>query len=199
MQTVNTRMILTALAALLLVPAAFAANNSKDQTLPAATVIAHLPLPATPGGRSFLHKEGNRQYLYIQRAGHDGYEVVDVTKPKKPTVVQGAAWPKDDNGNLEFLSGDIALDESSNRPQAAAQAPVTRSVNVLDMSDPANPHTIQTFNGVTSVVSDDSRWLVYLTNSDGLWILQHRRPSLYAPPRPCTSSDAISAMPPDCY
>ena len=48
-------------------------------------------------------------------------------------------------------------------------------VSVLDLSDPAHPRTIQTFYGVTSMLADDRRNLLYLTNADGLWVLHHTR------------------------
>ena len=63
---------------------------------------------------------------------------------------------------------------------------------MLDLSDPANPKTLQTFDGVTSILADDGRRLIYITNGDGLWILNHKqeRPPL----RPCGSEDAFSAI-----
>jgi hypothetical protein len=44
------------------------------------------------------------------------------------------------------------------------------------MSDPANPQSIQTFADVTSVVADDARGLIYLSNGEGLWVVQAKRP-----------------------
>jgi hypothetical protein len=43
----------------------------------------------------------------------------------------------------------------------------------LDLSDPKNPKTLQTFDGVTKVLAEDDRNLIYITNGEGLWILRH--------------------------
>jgi hypothetical protein len=43
----------------------------------------------------------------------------------------------------------------------------------MDMSDPKNPRTVKTFSGVMSIYSEDGRQLIYLTNDEGLWIVQH--------------------------
>jgi hypothetical protein len=59
------------------------------------------------------------------------------------------------------------------RAQAAGTVQTTESVRVLDLSDPKNPKTLQTFAGVTSILADDGRKLIYIANGEGLWILKH--------------------------
>jgi hypothetical protein len=68
-------------------------------------------------------------------------------------------------------------------------------VRVLDMSDPANPRTLQTFDGVTSVLADDSRSLIYIANGDGLWVLRHRQ---VRPPLPQCDSESVFSPIADC-
>jgi hypothetical protein len=70
----------------------------------------------------------------------------------------------------------------------------------LDLTDPAHPKVLQTFTSVTSMLPDGGRGLVYLTNNEGLWILKYTRAGLgpEKKKRPCSSTDALSAMPPDC-
>ena len=51
----------------------------------------------------------------------------------------------------------------------------TQSVRVLDLSDPANPRTLQSFSGVTSILADDEHNLIYIANNEGLWILRHEQ------------------------
>jgi len=48
-------------------------------------------------------------------------------------------------------------------------------VRVLDLSDPANPRALQSFSAVISVLEDDGRNLIYITNNEGLWILRHKQ------------------------
>jgi hypothetical protein len=65
-------------------------------------------------------------------------------------------------------------------------------LNVLDLSDPKHPRTIQTFSGVTSVLPDDTRQLVFIANNEGLSVLSHKQPYI----RPlCTSEDAMKSDP----
>ncbi len=188
---------------LLLVPGALAKkdkNKTKDQpTSPTARVIAHLPLEGPVARQMFLQAQGGKQYLYVDQGAKQGYTVVDVSKPSQPTVVKHV-----DSGKLRVVGSGLAITETpegDTSKTVAKSHPPTESVKVLDTSDPANPRTIQTFAGVTSILQDNGRNLVYLTNDEGLWVLsnppervmqpEHRKP-------PCTSESAIQAMPPDC-
>jgi hypothetical protein len=77
-------------------------------------------------------------------------------------------------------SGDVS---SVSRP--------AESVRVLDVSDPMNTKTLQTFDGVTSILSETGH--IYLTNADGLWILrynEYRRRQL----PPCDSESVFSPI-----
>lgn len=56
----------------------------------------------------------------------------------------------------------------------AATSP-THSVNAFDVNDPANPREFRNFSGVTSILTDQDRGLIYLTNRQGLWILKQRQ------------------------
>jgi hypothetical protein len=169
-----------------------------------ATVIAHLPLPQPTGNQMLLQKEEGKQYLYVQQASKQGFMVVDVSKPEKPNLLKRTAQSNQATaGNLEMVTPDVAIAEapekkantltSSNHP--------TETVRVLDVSDPHNPKTLQEFNGVTSLLPDGGRGLIYLTNNEGLWVLRYSRASLLEPAkkkRPCDSETEIMAMPPDC-
>jgi hypothetical protein len=44
------------------------------------------------------------------------------------------------------------------------------------MTDPTNPQPIQTFADVTSFVADNARGLIYLSNGEGLWVVQAKQP-----------------------
>jgi len=169
-----------------------------------ATVIAHLPLPQATGNQMLLQRENGKQYLYVQQAAKQGFMVVDVTKPEKPSLLKRSAESNQaTSGNLEMVSPDVAIAEapektpttlaSSNRP--------TETVRVLDLSDPRNPKTLETFTKVTSLLPDGGHNLMYLTNDEGLWVLRYNHPSLLEPAKkkqPCDSNSDIMAMPPDC-
>ena len=169
-----------------------------------ATVIAHLPLPQATGNQMLLQRENGKNYLYVQQASKQGFMIVDVSKPEKPSLLKRTAESNQAAaGNLEMVSPDVAIAEapeknpttltSSNRP--------TETVRVLDLSDPRNPKTLQEFNGVTSLLPDGGHGLIYLTNNQGLWILRYTRPALLEPAKKkpaCDSNSEIMAMPPDC-
>jgi len=183
--------------------------SASDQSAPKptdvpATVIAHLPLPQATGSQMLLQRENGKHYLYVQQASKQGFMVVDISKPDKPTLLKRTAEASQATaGNLEMVSPDVAIAEapektattvtSSNRP--------TETVRVLDMSDPRNPKVLQSFAGVTSILPDGAHGLIYLANTEGLWVLRYNRPALLEPAKkkpPCDSNSEIMAMPPDC-
>jgi hypothetical protein len=175
----------------------------KPTDLP-ATVIAHLSLPQATGSQMLLQKEDAKQYLYVQQAGKQGFMIVDVSRPEKPSLLKRTAESNQSTvGNLQMVSPDVAIAEapektpttltSSNRP--------TETVRVLDLSDPRNPKTLETFNKVTSLLPDGGHGLIYLVNNEGLWILRYNRSAPLEPSKkkpPCDSESEIMAMPPDC-
>jgi hypothetical protein len=175
----------------------------KPQDVP-ATVIAHLPLPQTAGNQMLLQRENPKQYLYVQQAGKQGYMVVDVSKPDKPALLKRTAESNQaTSGNLQIVSPDVAIAEAPDKTPTTLTSSnhPTETVRVLDLSDPHNPKTLETFNKVTSILPDGSRSLIYLTNNDGLWILRYNHPSLIEPAKkkpPCDSNSEIMSMPPDC-
>ena len=166
-------------------------------------VIAHLALSGASPQQMFLQQDDTKQYLYLQQPSQQGFTVVDVTKPTKPKMVSHVPQEK-----LTMLSSGLAIAEKSDNPAAAGASratgstegtrgggSVSQSVRVLDLSDPAHPRTIQTFSGVTSVLADDARGLIYVANGEGIWILSHQRVSRR---HECGSSDAISSAIPNC-
>jgi hypothetical protein len=177
--------------------------TSKPTDVP-ATVIAHLPLPQATGSQMLLQKEKGKQYLYVQQATKQGFMVVDVSKPEEPTLLKRTAESNQaTSGNLQVVSPDVALAEAPEKTPTTltSNSHPTETVRVLDLSDPHNPKTLETFNKVTSVLPDSTHGLIYLTNNDGLYILRYNHPSRFEPAKkkpPCTSESEIQAMPPDC-
>jgi hypothetical protein len=177
--------------------------NTKPTEVP-ARVIAHLPLQEPSGSEMLLQTKSDKHYLYVQKASKQGFTVIDVTKPQFPTLVNRTAASNDATaGKLELVGPNVGLaevpDKSSKGVIRNSDSP-TETVKILDLSDPAHPKVLQTFTGVTSILQDPGRGLIYLTNNEGLWILSHSRPGLTPAKKlpPCRSEDAISSMPPDC-
>lgn len=175
----------------------------KPADLP-ATVIAHLPLPQATGSQMLLQKEKGKQYLYVQQATKQGFMVIDVSRPEEPSLLKPIAESnRATSGNLEMVSPNVAIAEAPEKTPTTITSSnhPSETVRVLDLSDPANPKTLETFNKVTSLLPDSSHGLIYLTNNEGLWVLRYNRPSRLEPAKtkpPCTSESQIQAMPPEC-
>ena len=140
-------------------------NNSNNGSKERVSVVAHLPLPGSAVRQIFLQQENGKQYLYLQQNVH--FTVVDVTDPKNPRIVDRVA----SEGKLTDVGAGVAIAVQSDQ---SGQASVpTQTIRLVDVSDPKNPHTAKKFDGVTSVYSEDGRKLIYLTNSEGLWVIKH--------------------------
>lgn len=194
----------SAAAVILCMPGAFA-NNDRPTEVP-AKVIAHLSLEDGPGTQMLLQSKDDKKYLYVQKASKDGFMIVDVTTPQRPTVVKtSAAASNATAGKLEMAGSNLALavvpDKNAKGVLRNTDNP-TQTVNILDMADPTHPKVVQTFKHVTSILQDPGRGLIFLANNQGLWILNYPKPGIFEtkpkPMKPCNSESAIQAMPPDC-
>jgi hypothetical protein len=191
------------LGALLFTTGADASDSDVYPSYLQATVIAHLPLS---GGAQqlFLQQEGRSQYLYVRQPSQRGVTVIDITKPERPKVV--SQLPLE---NLTMVGSGLAIFETpensatvrtslstplatGNAEDARGNGAVLESVRVLDVSDPAHPRAVQNFDGVTSILHDSARNLIYIANGDGVWIVSHEQ---VLRRHECTSSDAMSPMP----
>src|SRR5580700_9794541 len=197
----------TLVPSLLLLASVLASASEQPATKPTdlpATVIAHLPLPQATGSQMLLQKENGKQYLYVQQATKQGFMVVDVTKPEKPRLLKRSAESNQaTTGNMEMVSPDVAIAEAPEKTPATltSSSHPTETVRVLDLSDPRNPKTLETFTKVSGLLPDGGHSLMYLTNNEGLWILRYHHPSLLEPAKKkplCDSNSEIMAMPPDC-
>jgi len=157
--------VILALPTLLPVNSQAAAQDSKNNGKEITKVVAHIPVPGSAVRQIFYQDEDGRRYLYLQQHVH--FTVVDVTDPDKPQIVDRVA----SGGRLTDVGAGLAIAVSSD--QSGEGTVPTQTVKLMDMSDPKNPRTVKTFTGVTSMFSEDGRHLIYVTNSEGLWIVKH--------------------------
>jgi hypothetical protein len=190
--------VVLAVGALLSTPGAVASDSDFYPSYLQAKVIAHLPLS---GGarRMFSLQEGGRQFLYVQQSPQQGVTVVDITKPERPKVVNQVHLE-----NLTIVSFGLAISETPKNPATwgaslgdgnAEGSPgddALESVRVLDVSDPAHPRSVRDFDGVTSILQDSVRNLLYVANGAGVWIVSHQQ---VLRSHECSSSDTISPLP----
>jgi hypothetical protein len=178
-------------------PSAIAKHRPTKANAQPATVIAHLLLAGTSVNQMSVHEQNGNQYLYIER-GEQGLTIVDVTKANQPRVINQVAWPNDAHaGTLRLIGADFALSETPEGGVGTVNDRTpTESVNVLDLRDPSNVRTVQSFSGVTGVLAESERDLIYITTGEGLWILRHQQEQRgRSDSDGCTSADAISTMP----
>ncbi len=176
-------------------PGANAKHRAAKLSEQPTTVVAHLALSGAPAIQLYLHENGGKEYLYIGANSKEGLTVVDITNPDQPNVIKRLAWPNEaSTGKLQMVGDGIALAKApDNDAAAAADVLPSETISLLDLSDPTNPRTILSFSGVTSTLADDARNLVYITNSDGLWILKHPpEQATYSKTRGCLSGDAFN-------
>lgn len=169
----RTTVAMFAGAALMLIsPAIFTAHTraaaqggAKGGIVERTTVLTHISVPGSRVRQMFFQEEDGKRYLYLQQNVH--FTVVDVTDPKNPKIVERAAM----GGKLQEVGTGLAIAIQSNNSDQASVP--TQSVRLLDLTDPKNPRTVKSFEGVTSIYSEDGRKLIYLANSDGLWVVKH--------------------------
>jgi len=147
----------------------------------------------------FSLQEGGRQFLYVQQSPQQGVTVIDITKPERPKVVNQVHLE-----NLTIVSFGLAISETPKNPATwgaslgdgnAEGSPgddALESVRVLDVSDPAHPRSVRDFDGVTSILQDSVRNLLYVANGAGVWIVSHQQ---VLRSHECSSSDTISPLP----
>ena len=130
---------------LLLLPGLQAGASDQPTPKPTdvpATVIAHLPLPQATGNQMLLQHDNGKHYLYVQQAGKQGFMVVDVTRPEKPSLLKRTAESNQStSGNLSMVSPDVAIAEAPEKTPTTLTSSnhPTETVRVLDLSDPHNP------------------------------------------------------------
>ncbi len=110
----------------------------------------------------------SRNYLYAESAAAHTVTVIDVTESARPKLLSSV----NGSGSLLAAAGDAALVSSEPRSTAGA----LRTISIVDFSDKANPKVTREFASVSSMVSDNQRGLVFLTNAEGLWILHRNQP-----------------------
>jgi hypothetical protein len=176
-------------------PSGVAAQSSTEQI----KIVGHLDLQGIHVKHIFMQRSGDKCYLYLLRPTKNAFAIVDVTSPEKPVLVDRAALQASPGGSVDLPEAGsvlaIALTPDQSSVTTTGSSPVslpTESVRLLDLTDPKHPKALKTFNGVTSINADSGRKLIFIANSDGLWIVSHN----HERPLPmCTSNSEISSLP----
>jgi len=136
----------------------------------------------------------------VRQPSQQGVTVIDITKPEGPKVVGQVPLE-----NLIMVGSGLAILEApetftttrtslttGNAEDPRGNGATLKSVRILDVSDPTHPRVVQNFDGVTSILHDSGRNLIYIANGDGVWIVSHEQ---VLRRHECSSWDALSPMP----
>jgi hypothetical protein len=180
-----------------LAPSAAAKHRPVKPSVEPLTVIGHVALPDTPVSEMFLHDRGDKHYLLIGDNSEQHFTVVDITEPNEPNIIETTAPPQDSsNGKLETVGGGLPLTKAPAKDSRAAAGRTSNQLaSILDLIEAANPQKIQGFSEINSILSDDRRNLIYVTNSEGLWVLM-LEPELPAASKRhgCSTEDAFDEI-----
>jgi len=157
-------------------PSMFAKPKEKKTAVSNLGVIAHVRLDGGSATRMVLMEKKGKEYLYLGLASSSGVCVFDVTTPAVPRKLERFAGAGGAQATDFQLVGDTLAVSSRGGEAISSPDSAPHSVTILNMTDPTNPKSIQTFAGVTSVVADNARGLIYLSNDEGLWIVQANQP-----------------------
>jgi hypothetical protein len=163
---------LSLLAGFLAVAPATEAKNKRAVSSPKdeIEVAGHIAVSGGPV-RSFLATQHyNSFYLYAQRGAGNSVTLIDVTKTDQPAVLGEIASASTPGSTLAVVAGTSALAVSETSQQSAVSS--SQTIRIMDYSDPKNPKVAREFDGVTAVSRDDSRGLIFVANTDGIWILR---------------------------
>ena len=151
---------------LLTVSASAKVHNNSDQ----AKVIAHVSFEGlTPLNMTLQKKDDGKYYLYVEHQQKEGITVVDIARPTHPKTLGEVSWPGPAQSSGLSLSGNFAIVSQSQNTLVSGST-AKQNLVLWDLSDPASPRVMQTFSGVVKWLEDD-RDLIYVLNSDGLWII----------------------------
>lgn len=152
---------------------AFAKNKTpKPPPKDTIEVVGHIPLSGSPVVRFQSTQHYSSYYLYAERGSGANVTLIDVTKADHPSVLTDVPYTPDAaSQTLVAVAGTAALVNADAAPTASV-ALKTQTLRIMDFSDPQHPKIAREFNGVTAIGRNDARGLIFVANSDGIWILQ---------------------------
>lgn len=139
-------------------------------------IVGHLALPAPTNQPVELGYHWGRNYLLL--SGNDRtFTIVDVTDPVHPAITEQGALPEAlQKPRPLLLVGTAGLLVGS---EETAPAPAVKTISIIQWNSPNGARVIRQFDHVTAYRQDPARSLVYIVDSNELWVLR-----VYAAPDP---------------
>ncbi len=136
-------------------------------------VIAHIPATGGRVVRFLTTDHYRRNYLYAEQESGKTLTLIDITNVSRPAVLAELADPAGSADNLVAVAGNAAL-VAVDKSQQPDDRPSPQTFRILSFADPLHPAVQQEFKGVTAIARDDRRGLIFLADSDGVWILEQQ-------------------------
>ncbi|MFZ0589166.1 MAG: hypothetical protein WAM39_01665 [Bryobacteraceae bacterium] len=136
-------------------------------------VAAHIPVTGGTIVRFLTTQHYRRNYLYAEHESGKTVTLIDITNISRPAVLAEMSDPTGLSGGLVAVTGNAVLVATANH-QTEEASPSPQTFRILSFADPLHPTVQQEFHGVTATARDDQRGLIFLANSDGIWILQQQ-------------------------
>lgn len=149
-------------------------KHSKPEPTPQdqIQVVAHIPTTGEAIVRFLTTQHYRRDYLYAERQSGKTVTLIDITNINRPAVLAEMSDPAGLSDGLVAVTGNAALVATANHQTEAPPSPQT--FRILSYANPLHPTVQQEFAGVTATARDDKRGLIFLANSEGVWILQQQ-------------------------
>jgi hypothetical protein len=168
--------LLTLLVGVILIPLVVQAKEKKVK--PAAKdpqdaieVVGQIPSTGGSVTRFLATRHYSRYYLYAEHGAGNDVTLIDVTKTSRPAVLADVPYPLGGgSGSLVVVAGTAAL--VSEAQGGSSPSPAGQTFRIMDFSDPQHPKVAREFTGVTAMSRDDGRGLIFVANSEGIWILR---------------------------
>ena len=131
-------------------------------------VIAQVLVPDGPVVQITAGTHRRRNFVYLRHGppGGSAITVLDVTDPTVPKAAANLdAPPPEALGSITAVVGNAVLVASPTSPQPP------QTITILNFADLEHPKVARQFPGVTALLKDAGRGLIYLTDSKTLWVL----------------------------
>jgi hypothetical protein len=157
-------------------PLIFAGSKPKKSVDQKLGVIAHVQLDGRTATRMLLVQKNEKRYLYVGFGSSSDVCIFEVTTPAAPRKLERLTETDDSQtADFQLVGETLAVTSRTGEATKGSSDVAPHSVTILNMTDPANPQPVQTFSGVTNVVADDVHGLIYLSNDEGLWVVQAKQ------------------------
>lgn len=132
-------------------------------------IAGHLALPASTNQSLELGSHWDRNYLFLSDDART-LTVVDVSDPARPAITEQGTIPEAMQKNKPLLLvGTAGLLVGT---EEATPAPAVKTISIIQWNGSKGARIIRQFDHVSAYRHDPARSLVYVIDSNELWVLR---------------------------